>query len=705
MEFGQTIADRFAIVVLVAAAWTSAAGADDGSPTSQPLVDLTTLASPQLEATRGEISVTQSHGEKVLLLRPTGSGNASCEIKPTSPWDCTRAAEIVIPVRNGGQTPLIVRAAASNADGAGQHDSVRGAVPLAASSEETQLVVRLVRRPDDPGYARFKPFYMYTKSIQVHDNTIDPRSIARLTIAIDEGPPGAALEIGPISTRGEAPADSAPFLPFVDRYGQYVHSDWPGKIYTDQDFANRREEEAKERAAWPGPKNWDRYGGWAAGPTLKSTGFFYPTRHAGKWWLVDPDGRVFWSYGPTGVGFGGDLSPVNDREQWFRDLPPRDDPQFGRFYRRGHGALYMYYRGREWVGFDFAAANLLRKYGEQYQQAVAELSHQRLRSWGFNSIGNWSSPQIYGLHRMPYTVAIHYGSPMIHERMPDVYSPAWEKSVRARMEQERSTTAGNPWNIGYFVDNERWWGWQPRAAAVGEETLRNPPDAPAKREFIDRLQKKYSTIEALNAAWATTHPSWNDLSESREAPNLKNPQILADCGDFGMAFAERYFATVRDAVKSVAPNNLYLGCRFNGHIDPDLVRLAGKYCDVVSYNIYDNPPEKRVAQYVQLDLPMLASEWGIDSDPVQTPFRGDEKQATTDPQQRVREMVRYFDHAIRHPNLVGAHFFQYRDQPISGRPDGEAVLRGFVNIADTPNFDLVHANRAAAYELYEKLAK
>jgi hypothetical protein len=116
---------------------------------------------------------------------------------------------------------------------------------------------------------------------------------------------------------------------------------------------------------------------------------------------------------------------------------------------------------------------------------------------------------------------------------------------------------------------------------------------------------------------------------------------------------------------------------------------------------------------VQLDLPMLSSEWGIESDPVQTPFRGDEKQKVTDPQtstssvesQRVREMVGYFDHAIRHPNLVGAHFFQYRDQPISGRPDGEAVLRGFVNIADTPNFDLVQANRAAAYDLYEKRAK
>ena len=36
-----------------------------------------------------------------------------------------------------------------------------------------------------------------------------------------------------------------------------------------------------------------------------------------------------------------------------------------------------------------------------------------------------------------------------------------------------------------------------------------------------------------------------------------------DAGDFGMQFAEKYFSTVRAAVKKVAPNNLYLGCRFN----------------------------------------------------------------------------------------------------------------------------------------------
>jgi hypothetical protein len=268
------------------------------------------------------------------------------------------------------------------------------------------------------------------------------------------------------------------------------------------------------------------------------------------------------------------------------------------------------------------------------------------------------------------------------------------------MEDEKGRTAGDPWNLGYFVDNERWFGWRPRGAAIGEETMKNPPQRKAKIKFVDLLKTKYTTIDALNAAWKTQHASWDALLAFQQAPDMKNPQVLADCGDFGMMFAERYFSAVHDAVKTVAPNNLYLGSRFFGHTDPVLVKMAAKYCDVISYNIYDNPPDSRLNEYRELDLPILSSEWGIGSDPLQTPFR-DAKLISPPASARVKEMTQYLQHAIVHPNLVGAHFFQYRDQPLSGRPDGEATLRGFVNIADTPNFELVQANREIAAQLYE----
>ncbi len=121
---------------------------------------------------------------------------------------------------------------------------------------------------------------------------------------------------------------------------------------------------------------------------------------------------------------------------------------------------------------------------------------------------------------------------------------------------------------------------------------------------------------------------------------------------------------------------------------------------MISYNVYDKDPGTRLDRYLGvIDKPFIVGEFGIGSDPRQTPFRGDE--LSVDPEERPRALTSYLGKAFRHPLMVGAHFFQYRDQPITGRADGEAVLRGFINTADTPHFDLVQANRTSAYELYE----
>lgn len=647
-----------------------------------------------VRATAGTVSV-----EGGVVRMVTDGGRAEVEIRPAdTPWDFSRSESLRIAVHNPGRGAVTVRASVENPGASGLQDTCRG-VEVVAAGERGTLTLRLVRRPEDPGYEVFRPFYMYFAAINVRDNTVDPASLVRLVISAESDQPGQAVEVTSIEPIGTGVAAPVPFFPFVDAYGQYVHSDWPGKIYRDEDFAKQIDAENRDRAAHVAPADWNEFGGWSAGPKLKATGFFYAAKHEGKWWLVDPTGCLFWSSGPTGVGFGGDVTPITDREHWFSGLPARDDPKLGSYYRDGKNATYRYYKDRAWTGFDIAGANLLRKYGADYEAKVASLSHERMQSWGFNTLGNWSSGKVIQLRRTPYVVAIHYGSPGIHYRMPDVYDPAWEPAVRARMEKERGVTSEDPYNIGYFVDNERWFGWRPRAACIGEETLKNPPERHAKRRFVEMLRAKYRDIAALNAAWETKHESWEALLCHREPPNMKNPKALADCGDFGMAFSEVYFSTVRRIVKEVAPNIMYLGSRFHGHIDREVMRLAGKYCDVISYNIYDNPPTKRVDQYQGLDLPIMSTEWGIGSDPQQTPFRGSGL-GTPTPPERARQIEQYLEAALRHPNLVGAHFFQYRDQPLSGRPDGEATLRGIINITDTPNLELISATRRLAAKMY-----
>ena len=696
---------RASAVVAALACFNAAASA--GLSAQVVLFDPAAAQTLPATFTDGRGQVRNADGKTWLnIAADRADGQAEALFKPqAAAWDLSASAGLSMTLHNPNAVPMTVRLMASNDDAKGLSNACRFAIELQAG-ETRDVFMRLTRRPADPTYEPFRPFMMYYKNMNVRDNTIDPTAVAAFSIKVN-GKGENGVDVSAITPTGKGTPAGEPFFPFVDAFGQYVHGDWPGKIYADTDFAERVAEEKREREGWPQPESWDKWGGWKDGPTLKATGFFYAAKHDGKWWLVDPDGKLFWSYGPTGVGFGGDVTPVSDRENWFATLPDQKDPAFAPFYKHGRGATYKYYEHREWTGFDIQRANLSRKYGSQYETAVAELSHARLHSWGFNTIGNWSAPTVYGLHKTPYTVAIN--SPSVSmmrwtadgHSFQDVYDERWEPGIYAEMEKQRGKTAGDPWCLGYFIDNERAIGWQPRAAVVGEMALKAGPKQPAKLKFVDMLKAKYGDVGKLNAAWRSTYGSWDALLTSQEPPALKgNAALMTDCGDLGMAFCERYFSVSRDAVKKVAPNNMFLGSRFYGTIDPAVVAVAGKYWDVISYNIYDNPPDGRVNQYRKLDLPILCTEWGIESDPMQTPFR-DEKLTAMLPSERSGKMTGYVEHALRLPNMIGAHFFQFRDQPITGRPDGEATLRGFVNVADTPNFELVQANRRVAYRMYE----
>ena len=635
-------------------------------------------------------------GEKKLL------SDAPLTLTPAgvAPWDMGQRAGVEAVVRNPGKTPITVQVRAENADASGMRNTIRTFATIAPGKTKTVLL-RLTRRPQDPTYAPFAPFFMYKKSINVHDNTIDPSAVARLILTIELGM-GTAADSSVVLTNvrmvGAGTPVAPPFLPFVDKYGQYIHSDWPGKIYADEDFAARVKQEDDEMRAYPGPEDWNKWGGWAKGPNLTATGHFYPVKYVDKWWIVDPDGRLFFSYGPTGVGFG-ERTPITGREKWFADLPSRANNSLSKYWGDGTGATYMYYKDKSYKTYDFSGAAAEMKYGANWKTATLDRMHARLRNWGFNTVANWSSWEVAAKRKTPYTVAIHYGGPSLY-RMPDIFDPGFEIALRSRLKSEIGKSADDPWCLGYFVDNELWWGPATRAENVAHTVLKAVPSSLSKQAFIVDLKAKYGEIKKLNMVWDTTYASWEALRDTQILPaDLK--KASEDCGDFGMRFAERYFATVRRIVKEIAPNTMYLGCRFHGHIDTAVVQVAARYCDVISYNVYDARPGDRLNRFVGVvDKPFLVGEFGVGSDPLETPFRGDNP--SEEPNARAGQMLRYVENAFTHPLLVGAHFFQFRDQPLTGRADGEAVLRGFVDTTDTPHFDLVQANRRVAYSLYTK---
>jgi hypothetical protein len=615
---------------------------------------------------------------------------------PQGHWDLSTFAEVVVEVRHirGERVRFGCRLGSPGPDGSAVFtQATRELGPGEAGTLRVPL-----RRALPPALAG-KLFGMrgYPGGYAEKDG-IDTGHVIRVMFFAAQPRGPATVEIRGIRLAGTAerlPTDERKLFPMIDAFGQYLHRDWPGKVRKVEDFARRRAAEAADLKGHPGPEGWDRYGGWKAGPALEATGFFRAARRAGKWWLVDPEGRLFWSHGIDCVRPGAE-TPITDRKHWFQNLPGRDAP-LGQFYGRGRWAPHGYYQGKSYDTYNFLGANLLRKYGSGWQDQSAALAHERLRSWGMNTVGNWSDAKIYLLRKTPYVVTINAqarqleGSSGYWGKFPDVFDLAFRANLRARMAKEKGTSAGDPWCLGYFVDNELSWGDELSLAVAA---LASPADQPAKRAFVADLKAKYGTVADLNRAWGTGHASWDALLQSRAVPDRK--KAYADLAAFATRTAEQYFRTCREAVKEVAPTNLYLGCRF-AWVNDRAVRAAARYCDVISFNLYrDSVADFRLPEGI--DKPVIIGEFhfgALDRGLFHPGLR-----PVTDQRERGRAYARYVRGALANPCLVGTHWFQYFGQATTGRGDGENYQIGFVDVCDTPYPETVTACREVGYGLY-----
>jgi hypothetical protein len=74
-------------------------------------------------------------------------------------------------------------------------------------------------------------------------------------------------------------------------------------------------------------------------------------------------------------------------------------------------------------------------------------------------------------------------------------------------------------------------------------------------------------------------------------------------------------------------------------------------------------------------------------------------------QDRSEKYAAYIKAAAEAPWCVGAHWFQYTDQPLTGRSDGENYNIGFIDATDDPYPELRAAARAIHTQLYPLRAK
>ena len=506
---------------------------------------------------------------------------------------------------------------------------------------------------------------------------------------------------------------NAAYRDLVDRYGQARDISWPNKITRDADLVAQAGTEKVQLAKWLRDlPPMDVFGGLLAAPAFDGSGFFRTTRTPdGRWWLVTPTGHRFFSIGVNTVAPGDGATYVQGREFMFDGLPPVNDP-LARHYGTSAGpvsapaqAALGFHRGR-W--FNFYEANLERKYGANAQARFSSSALTRLRAWGFNTIGNWSAPAVTTTREMAYVLGISVEGDFARvpsagdywSAMPDPFDPRFQAVLGATFLAQSKGHRNDPWLIGYFVDNELPWGngqsADPRLHyALATSCLTLSKDSPAKRVFIEELRKRYGSIDRLAAAWNIEAASWQRLLDAAVVlPHELTAPCVADLLRFSNRFAQTYYRVVHDVIKRIDPNHLYLGSRFAAQT-PEALGACEQWCDVVSFNMYAaSYRASRLDRFRTLTKPALMSEFNFSSIDRGPPWPGMINVGSEG--RRGPAYAAYVAEASADPAVVGVHWFQYLDEPVTGRLlDGENAHFGLVSVTDTPYAEFVGAVRRA----------
>jgi len=129
------------------------------------------------------------------------------------------------------------------------------------------------------------------------------------------------------------------------------------------------------------------------------------------------------------------------------------------------------------------------------------------------------------------------------------------------------------------------------------------------------------------------------------------------------------------------------------------VRACADVADVVSFNRYER--KIKCADYTDLGKPIIIGEFhfgALDRGMFHTGLG-----PTKDQAERAQCYIDYVRAVADCPAFIGCHWFQYIDEPITGRWfDGENYNIGFLTVVDSPYPELVEAAQQVHAEVYER---
>ncbi|NWL78913.1 beta-agarase [Pseudomonas taiwanensis] len=668
---------------------------------------------------------TTANGEVLRRVTFNAAEKPSLRLTPQNgSWDWSKAEAMSLRIQSAQDWAITLDVAIESTDG----KVLTTQVALPAGPAQTLLIPLAATSPNAHGMRAAPPLPWTVDGKRLLPATlvngeVDRSKIASVTLSLNQ--PNAAQNVL-LSRFGTEEKDlqEALYQGLMDAYGQYARADWPGKVKSDEQLKKGAADEAKQLVDWTAklPQQ-DTYGGWLGGETFEASGFFRTEKRNGRWFLVTPEGHPFFSLGVNAVTPGLSQTYVEGREAMFKALPKDNEPLANHFGKGDDRAETDANKGRafnqgRW--YDFYGANVERTYGGNDPQRWVGHSLERLKAWGFNTVGNWSDPAFNTSERMPYTLplSIHGDFATIKTGfdwwggMPDPFDPRFAMAAERAIAIAARDHRDDPWLLGFFADNELAWGGHsedPRARyALAYGTLRLTTDVPAKRAFLKQLRDKYRNQQGLSKAWGIDLQAWELMEDPGFEPPLPNPEhpaIEEDFKRFQRFYADTYFKTIADSMKWHAPNHLMLGGRFAATV-PEAIESCAQYCDVISFNRYTREPQHGLDMDLlrRLDKPLMLTEFHFGSRD-RGPFWGGVSEVYKE-EERGPAYATYLKKAAEEPLIVGAHWFQYLDQPATGRLlDGENGHLGLVGITDRPWQGFVEAVRKANLALAADISK
>jgi hypothetical protein len=443
--------------------------------------------------------------------------------------------------------------------------------------------------------------------------------------------------------------------PAIDEFGQSMLVDYPEKVKSlDELQAQWRAEESEPVSTKP--YNYSKFGGYV-GTKLQATGFFRTVNKDGKWWFVDPEGYLFLSVGVDCVSpaNGGGIRDYDKRPNLYKALPPQD---LVSAWRNGDDKEIKYSLG---------AWNEYRRFGDAWWAKSNDLIIKRMDNWGLNTIANWSSMDVMRLNKKAFLLSLdEVGMDPSMMGLADVYAPDFIKKLELSISQSVAENLDNPWLIGYFVANEpSWVNEEPRVCQL----ILDGPQRPIKTALQEYLAKN------------------GDSNVTRRA--------------FVISSFRKFLEDVKVTFKKYDPNHLNLGMRLGdpNTLGDDMLAACNGMFDVFSFNCYDLLPRKAMLDraYRLTGLPMMVGEFHFG-----TVDRGMAQSLWQVESQKQRGVAYryYLENAYSNPAFIGSAYFEWCDEDITGRFDGENYNCGLVDVTDRPYKEIVDAVKETGKRLF-----